>query len=135
MWGLVRDGGEDDAPLFALNVIKPRSGITQQGDRFELQGDLEDLSFNFQSFNFSEKAEELSGTSAEKVLQVLKTRTVATAMLTPEIAIQAGLNIRTVPRVLQQLYADRARTGVERVKERLPGNCKPSYRYYRINRA
>lgn len=130
VWGLMRDGGEDDAPLFALNVIKPRSGITQQGDRFELQGDLEDLSFSFQSFNFSEKAEELSGTSAEKVLQVLKNRNRERAMLATELAVQANLTIQTAQRVLRQLYADRARTRVERVKASEQGSCKPAYRYY-----
>ena len=130
VWGLVRDGGEEDAPLFALNVIKPRSGITQQGDRFELQGDLEDLSFQFQTFNFSTKAEELSGTSRDKVLQLLQRRSADSALLLGEIVPMVGLSLSTVQRLVRQLYEDRASTRVERSKE-LCGTSKPAYRYYR----
>lgn len=130
VWGLVIDGEEDDRPIYALEVIKPRSGITQRGDRFELLGNLDDLSFAFRSFNFSEKTEELTGSSAEKVLQVLRGRDLETAIKVEELPGVSGVSIATVKRVLRQLYADQANTGVERVKVLGGRGTKPSFAYF-----
>jgi hypothetical protein len=129
VWGLMRDGGEDDAPVFALNVIKPRSGITQQGDRFELQGNLDDLSFAFQSFNLSTTAEELTGSSKDKVLKCLSGRSPETGVSVAEVVSTTGVTPKTAARLLRQLYADRANTKVERTTGKAA--TKPVYLYYR----
>jgi len=111
-------------------VIKPRSGITQQGDRFELQGNLDDLSFAFQSFNLSTSAEELTGSSKEKVLKVLSGRTEDTGMSVADVVATTGVTVKTAERILRQLYADRVNTKVERVKAKAA--TKSVYLYYRL---
>lgn len=133
VWGMVVDGGTPEEPVFALEVLKPRSNITRKGDLFHLQGNLEDLSFAFASFNYSAKAEELTGTVREKVLKVVSGRRPETAVTAGELVALVGANNqRAVERALQQLYADRAQTGVDRVValSKAPGAARKPFGYF-----
>ena len=115
VWGLVLDGGTADEPRFALEILKDRMGITQKGDRFELDGNLEDLSFSFSTFNMDTSTELLTGSAKDQALRALRKRTAATAMSIGDVQVTTGLKAKTVERVIAQLYADRANTHVERV--------------------
>ena len=140
MWGLAINGGTDEEPQFALEVIKPRSGITQRGDVFFFAGNLEDLSFEFESFNHKkeENSQELTGTAKEQVLQYLGTRTEATAVTESMIKSKTGLNANTIKRVIRQLYSQRVHHCIGRKKfyeteEGLlkgTGKGRPAYAYY-----
>ncbi len=130
VWGLVVDGGDGERPVFALEVIKARSGLTQKGDLFHLQGNLEDLSFTFDTFNLSKSTEALTGSSREKVLKYLKGRRVETAVTIEDIHVTINLSSATVKRVLRELYSDSFRTGVDRVRVPGTGGTKPAFAYY-----
>ena len=140
VWGLAINGGTDEEPQFALEVIKPRSGITQRGDVFFFAGNLEDLSFEFESFNHKkeENSQELTGTAKEQVLQYLGTRTEATAVTESMIKSKTGLNANTIKRVIRQLYSERIHHCIGRKKfyETEEGllqgvrKGRPAYAYY-----
>jgi hypothetical protein len=129
VWALTRDGGTDEDPVFALDILKARSNITQKGDVIHLQGNVEDLSFGFETFNFSPKAEHLDGSAAERVLKALPTDESA-ALALEELVGTTNLSDRTLRRVLKSLYEDRAATGVERIPKRV-GATKPHFAYFR----
>lgn len=128
VWGLTRDGGTDEEPVFALDVLKARSNISQKGDVIHLRGDVDTLSFQFETYNYSAQADHLSGTAAERVMKALHPSE-DMALTVPELQAMTQLSDAWLRRVLRELYQDRAGTGVERVKR--PGPTKPVFAYYR----
>jgi len=132
VWALTMDGGTEDEPVFALDILKARSNITQKGDVFHLQGNVDDLSFGFESFNFSPKAEHLDGSASERVLKALPTDE-SVALTVEELVGTTNLSARTLKRVLKDLYEGRATTGVDRTAKRV-GSTKPHFVYFRRRR-
>ena len=133
VWGLCTDGGTLEDPVFALEVLKSRSNITSKGDLFHFAGSQEDLSFGFESFNLSTKAEPFAATSKEKILQALH-RSEIGALTQEELAASTGLSVATVKRVLGDLYRQRATTHVDRIKKEDPSiTTKRPYGYFRCD--
>ena len=131
VWGISIDGGDSDYPIFALEVLKPRSGVTQKDDIFLLEGNLNNLSFTFKAFNFREKAEELTGTARAKVMKVIQSRNKETAVSEAQLLTLTNLNENTIKRVVRQIYGDSKRNGVARVQGPAPkGGGRPPYLYY-----
>lgn len=129
VWGLTRDGGTDDEPVFALDVLKARSNVSQKGDVLHLQGNVDDLSFQFETFNFSNQADHLNGSALERVLAALH-RSPEAALSLEELVGKTQLSMSSVKRVIRELYQGRATTGVDRSERREAGK-KATYVYYR----
>jgi hypothetical protein len=130
VWGLVIDGGTPEEPKFVIEVIKDRMGVTQKGDRFEMLGNLEDLSFSFSTFNLSNSTELLTGSARDKALKVLKGRRYEVALDMANLASAAGIDPKTCDRVLRQIYADRANTHIDREKQPSQEAGRPRYVYW-----
>jgi hypothetical protein len=117
VWALGLDGGDSDAPVFALQVLKARSGITQTNDLIHFQGNLDDLSFEFTNFNLmkAEAASEvLNGTAEEKVLQVIRRRSAVNPITETDLLSQVGVSSSTIKRVVRSLYGQKKRHGINR---------------------
>ena len=117
VWALGVESGESDAPVFALQVLKARSGVTQTNDLIHFQGNLDDLSFEFTNFNLmkAEAATEvLNGTAEQKVLQVIRNRTVDNPITETDLLSQVGVSCSTVKRVVRSIYGQKKRHGINR---------------------
>ena len=131
VWGVCIDGGDPNYPMFALEVLKARSGVTQKDDLFLLEGDLNNLSFTFKAFNFREKADELTGTAKEKALKLIRGRNKDTAVTEADIKMLIpDLSDSTIKRVVRQIYGERQSNGVDRVSQPGNGKGRPAFAYY-----
>jgi hypothetical protein len=92
-WGMYRDPETEgnDKP-FILKNVKPRSGIAQMGDKFMIEGNVEDLSLTMSSMNGLEDGVEKLKTNERLLLQYIK------KCLTQESALVLG--DRGVPKTL-----------------------------------
>lgn len=128
VWAVVRDAESKD-PKFVLTVLKPRTGITQGGDRFELLGSNEDLSLTITTHNGeADGTERLKGLKL-KVVESLRGRTRDTALDLTEISGAVNAHRGSVERVVKGLYAE-SYPGMRRDAEKRVGTCKPSYLYW-----
>jgi hypothetical protein len=129
VWGVVKDA-ESTEPKFLLKVLKPRTGITEAGDTFELLGSREDLSLTVSTWNGQEKGvEELRGMS-KSVVDALKGRTEATAVEMDELSGLCGGHRTAVARVVKALLSEDY-PGLRRVVvPRAKGAGRPTYRYW-----
>jgi hypothetical protein len=117
VWALGVEGGDSDAPVFALQVLKARSGVTQTSDTIHFQGNLDDLSFEFTNFNMmkAEAATEvLNGTAEQKVLQVMRKRSADNPITEMELLSQVGVSSSTIKRVVRSIYGQKKRHGINR---------------------
>lgn len=104
VWAVVRDT-ESKEPKFVLTVLKPRTGVTMAGDRFELSGSNEDLSLTITSHNGeADGTEKLRGLKA-KVVECLQGRTAETALDLTEIASVVQAHRGSVERVVKSLVS------------------------------
>lgn len=128
VWAVVRDAESKD-PKFVLTVLKPRTGITQGGDRFELVGSNEDLSLTITTHNGeADGTERLKGLKL-KVVECLRGRTRDTALDLTEISGAINAHRGSVERVVKGLYGE-SYPGMRRDGEKRVGTCKPSYLYW-----
>ena len=117
VWALGLDGGDSDAPVFALQVLKARSGVTQTNDLIHFQGNLDDLSFEFTNFNCLQEAqamEMLNGTAEQKALGYIKKRTSNNPITAKDLQSQVGVSEVTIKRVVRSLYGKKKTNGVGR---------------------
>ena len=117
VWALGLDGGDSDAPVFALQVLKARSGITQTNDLIHFQGNLDDLSFEFTNFNCLQETQAtdlLNGTAEQKALGYIKKRTVCNPITAKDLQSQVGVSEITIKRVLRGLYGKKKKNGINR---------------------
>ena len=132
VWALGLDGGDSDAPVFALQVLKARSGITQTSDTIHFQGNLDDLSFEFTNFNLMQEesaTDLLNGTAEQKTLGFIKRRTVENPITHVQLMAQVGCSDKTMKRVLRSLYGRKAQKGLCRRKltrDELPKELVPT---------
>ena len=128
VWAVVRDS-ESKEPKFVLTVLKPRTGITMAGDRFELIGSNEDLSLTITSHNGeADGTEKLRGLKA-KVVECLKDRTEDTALDLTEISAAVNSHRGSVERVVKSLVSAE-HPGLKRAAQKRVGLCKPTYVYW-----
>jgi hypothetical protein len=128
VWAVVKDA-ESTEPKFLLKVLKPRTGITDAGDTFEMAGCREDLSLTIVSQNGeSDGAERMRGVS-QRVVKVLQGRCRETALDLSDLSSQAGCHRKYAERVVRTLVAE-THPGLMRVSEKRPGQRKPTYVYW-----
>lgn len=128
VWAVVRDS-ESKEPKFVLTVLKPRTGITMAGDRFELIGSNEDLSLTITSHNGeADGTEKLRGLKA-KVVECLKGRSEEAALDLNEISAAVNAHRGSVERVVKSLVSAE-HPGLKRAAEKRIGSCKPTYVYW-----
>lgn len=128
VWAVVRDS-ESKEPKFVLTVLKPRTGITMAGDRFELIGSNEDLSLTITSHNGeADGTEKLRGLKA-KVVECLKGRSEETALDLTEISAAVNSHRGSVERVVKSLVSAE-HPGLKRAAQKRVGLCKPTYVYW-----
>ena len=128
--GLIRDPEkkDEDDPHYLLKVLKPRSGVSEQGDVFRVQGDRADLSWTLNSMNGDERGVAELRKREKSLLDYLKNRTEETAVNKVEIASALGVTQRTVERLMKDMYGNK-RLGIKRKKEESYVG-RPSYRYW-----
>lgn len=130
VWGIIRDPESNpEHPRFLLKVLKPRTGVTMGGDTYALSGSTEDLSFQVEGLNNSDRGVKELRDSERKVLEVLKGRREETAVSLEEVMAMAGISDSTCRRALRKLMGDRS-VGVQRVAEPMTLTGRPSYRYW-----
>ena len=128
VWAVVRDS-ESKEPKFVLTVLKPRTGITMAGDRFDLIGSNEDLSLTITSHNGeADGTEKLRGLKA-KVVECLRGRSEETALDLTEISAAVNSHRGSVERVVKSLVSAEY-PGLQRLGQRRPGLRKPTYVYW-----
>lgn len=128
VWAVVRDS-ESKEPKFVLTVLKPRTGITMAGDRFELIGSNEDLSLTITSHNGeADGTEKLRGLKA-KVVECLKGRSEEAALDLNEISAAVNAHRGSVERVVKSLVSAE-HPGLKRAAQKRVGSCKPTYVYW-----
>lgn len=128
VWAVVRDS-ESKEPKFVLTVLKPRTGITMAGDRFELIGSNEDLSLTITSHNGeADGTEKLRGLKA-KVVECLSGRSENTALDLNEISAAVNAHRGSVERVVKSLVSAE-HPGLQRVGQKRVGSKKPTYVYW-----
>ena len=128
VWAVVRDS-ESKEPKFVLTVLKPRTGITMAGDRFELIGSNEDLSLTITSHNGeADGTEKLRGLKA-KVVECLKGRSEETALDLTEISAAVNSHRGSVERVVKSLVSAEY-PGLQRSGQKRPGTKRPTYVYW-----
>lgn len=128
VWAVVRDT-ESAEPKFVLTVLKPRTGITMSGDRFELLGSHEDLSLTIVSHNGEKDGtEKLRGLKA-KVVECLKGRSEDTALGLTELSGAVNAHRGSVERVVKTLVSADF-PGLRRAAQKRVGLCKPTYVYW-----
>lgn len=128
VWAVVRDM-ESKEPKFVLTVLKPRTGITMAGDRFELLGSNEDLSLTITSHNGEEDGTEKLRGLGRKVLECLSGRKEGSAVELNELAVLVGAHRGSVERVVKALVSAE-HPGLHRKAERRAGAKKPTYLYW-----
>ena len=128
VWGVIKDT-ESAEPKFKLKVLKPRSGITEAGDTFELLGCREDLSLTLSAHNGDEKGVEKARGQALLVLKALQGRTEETALDLQELAAAINGHPLAVGRVLKVLVGEK-HPGLKRVPIKSGKSGRPSYRYW-----
>jgi predicted ArsR family transcriptional regulator len=128
VWGVIKDS-ESAEPKFKLKVLKPRSGITEAGDTFELLGSREDLSLTLAAHNGDAEGVEKARGQALQVLQALSGRTEETALDIQEIAGAINGHPVAVGRVLKALVGDK-HPGLQRVPLKTGKRGRPQYRYW-----
>lgn len=119
VWTLTNDGGDSDHPVFALEVLKVRSGMTQTNDLIHFEGNLDNLSFQFSSLNcMNEKssADVLSGTTERKALEQIKLRTTENPITEKELMVRCNTSESTARRVVRALYNQKKLHGIDRRK-------------------
>lgn len=99
------------------------------GDVYVLSGSTEDLSFQVEGLNNSDRGVKELRDSERKVLEVLKGRREETAVSLEEVMATAGISDSTCRRALRKLMGDRS-VGVQRVAEPMTLTGRPSYRYW-----
>lgn len=128
VWAVVRDA-ESKEPKFVLTVLKPRTGITQGGDRFELLGSNEDLSLTITTHNGeADGTERLKGLRL-KVVECLRGRSRETALDLTEISGAINAHRGSVERVVKALFGEGAH-GLQREGEVRAGVKRPTYVYW-----
>ena len=128
VWAVVRDS-ESKEPKFVLTVLKPRTGITMAGDRFELIGSNEDLSLTITSHNGeADGTEKLRGLKA-KVVECLKGRSEEAALDLTELSAAVNAHRGSVERVVKSLVSAEY-AGLQRVGQKRIGSKKPTYVYW-----
>lgn len=128
VWAVVRDS-ESKEPKFVLTVLKPRTGITMAGDRFELIGSNEDLSLTITSHNGeADGTEKLRGLKA-KVVECLSGRSEEAALDLNEISAAVNAHRGSVERVVKALVSAE-HPGLQRLGQKRPGLRKPTYVYW-----
>jgi predicted transcriptional regulator len=128
VWAVVRDS-ESKEPKFVLTVLKPRTGITMAGDRFELIGSNEDLSLTITSHNGeADGTEKLRGLKA-KVVECLKGRSEEAALDLNEISAAVNAHRGSVERVVKSLVSAEY-PGLQRLGQKRPGTKRPTYTYW-----
>jgi AAA domain len=128
VWGVIKDS-ESAEPKFKLKVLKPRSGITEAGDTFELLGSREDLSLTLAAHNGDAEGVEKARGQALLVLKALSGRSEETALEIHEIAALINGHPLAVGRVLKTLVGDK-HPGLKRVPLKTGKRGRPSYRYW-----
>jgi hypothetical protein len=128
VWGVIKDTDSAE-PKFKLKVLKPRSGITEAGDTFELLGCREDLSLTLSAHNGDEKGVEKARGQALLVLKALQGRTEETALDLQELAAAINGHPLAVGRVLKVLVGEK-HPGLKRVPIKSGKSGRPSYRYW-----
>lgn len=128
VWGVIKDT-ESTEPKFKLKVLKPRTGITEAGDTYELWGSREDLSLTLASHNGDEEGVEKLRGQAKQVVAALEGRTEETALEISEIAAVVNAHPTAVSRVLKQLVST-DHPGLKRVPVEAGKRGRPSYRYW-----
>lgn len=128
VWGVIKDT-ESTEPKFKLKVLKPRTGITEAGDTYELWGSREDLSLTLASHNGDEEGVEKLRGQAKQVVTALEGRTEETALEISEIAAVVNAHPTAVSRVLKQLVST-DHPGLKRVPIEAGKRGRPSYRYW-----
>jgi hypothetical protein len=128
VWAVVKDV-ESKEPKFVLTVLKPRTGITDAGDRFEMLGSREDLSLTITSHNGEQDGtEKLRGLKA-KVVEALKGRNRDTALDLMELSGLVNTHRGSVERVVKGLVSTQY-PGLMRDADKRPGSCKPVFVYW-----
>jgi hypothetical protein len=128
VWAVVRDS-ESKEPKFVLTVLKPRTGITDAGDRFEMLGSREDLSLTITSHNGEQDGtEKLRGLKA-KVVEALKGRSEEAALDLNEISAAVNAHRGSVERVVKSLVSAEY-PGLQRLGQKRPGTKRPTYTYW-----
>ena len=128
VWGVIKDTDSAE-PKFKLKVLKPRSGITEAGDTFELLGCREDLSLTLSAHNGDEKGVEKARGQALLVLNALQGRNEETALEIYEISQLTGGHPNAVSKVLKVLVGEK-HPGLNRVSLKTGKAGRPSYRYW-----
>ena len=128
VWGVIKDTDSAE-PKFKLKVLKPRSGITEAGDTFELLGCREDLSLTLSAHNGDEKGVEKARGQALLVLKALQGRNEETALEIYEISQLTGGHPTAVSKVLKVLVGEK-HPGLNRVSLKTGKAGRPSYRYW-----
>jgi len=128
VWGVIKDT-ESTEPKFKLKVLKPRTGITEAGDTYELWGSREDLSLTLASHNGDEEGVEKLRGQARQVVAALEGRTEETALEIGEIAAAVNAHPTAVSRVVKQLVST-DHPGLKRVPVDAGKRGRPSYRYW-----
>ena len=128
VWGVIKDTDSAE-PKFKLKVLKPRSGITEAGDTFELLGCREDLSLTLSAHNGDEKGVEKARGQALLVLNALQGRNEETALELAEISQLTGGHPTAVSKVLKVLVGEK-HPGLKRVPIKSGKAGRPSYRYW-----
>lgn len=130
VWGIIRDPESNpEHPRFLLKVLKPRTGVTMGGDTYVLSGSTEDLSFQVEGLNNSDRGVKELRDSERKVLEVLKGRSEETAVSLDEVAGLTNVSRVTCKRGLARLMADRS-VGIQRVSTVVALTGRPTYRYW-----
>ena len=130
VWGLIRDPEKkaEDEPSYILKVLKPRSGVTDSGDTFRLEGSRENLSYHLTSINSDEKGINELRLGSKKMYEYLQSRTEETAVDGTVIASYLGLTEKSVRRMVLDLWKNR-RLGVKR-KEAVSTSGRPRFLYW-----
>lgn len=127
---------EEDAnnPTLILKVLKCRSGITEDGDKFELKGNLDDYSFDLIKHNESEQPIAELDTLKQKLHKVLgKYRNPEVAITKDLLHASEGISQysnKAMVKELRALVDRREVTGVTRI--RVKGKGQKTYAYYRV---
>tara|TARA_R100001082_G_scaffold94712_1_gene61703 strand:- start:6411 stop:8717 length:2307 start_codon:yes stop_codon:yes gene_type:complete len=139
-WGLYKEarpefGAEnDDSTTLILKVLKDRSGITEDGDKFELRGNADDYSFELIKHNESEQPIEELDTLKQKLHKVLgKYKSPETAITKELLHASEGISKysnKAMVKELRALVDRREVTGVVRIP--IKGKGQSKYAYYRI---
>lgn len=133
VWAVVKEQAEAPhqqlEPKFVLKVLKPRTGITQAGDRIALKGSMEDLSFTIETFNEDKDRSKNHKALLQKVVTALSKQSAAGGLQVSELSAVVNSSVSNVSRLVRGMFSDDY-PGLKRAPVETGEKGRRAYRYW-----